>query len=427
MTVPLKLYRHLMGIMHGFAPGLLKKRAARGKEDPQRLTERLGRAGMARPDGPLVWFHGVSVGESVSALPVITRLLAARPDIQVLVTTATTTSAEILANRLPAGVIHHFVPIDTPQAVTAFLDHWRPSLAVFIESDIWPTLLSGLSARSIAHALLSARITEKTFRGWQAFPKTMKRLLSGYSLVMAQDGPSEDRLTRMGATVGARANLKTLGEALPVNAATLADMRSVFGTRRVIVAASTHYGEDSLISKILEPYIREGDLLVLVPRHPIKAGEIQLDIESLGLSVARRALKDPVTGTTQVYLADTLGELGLWFSLADIVVMGGSFLTGIGGHNPLEAARLGKSVITGPDISNWDGIFGDLIDAGAAFRVQGVQELGFMVGQLRDHPEAITAADQAALDISRREAGTLDTVWQALEPLLPADVKGNRE
>ncbi|ESQ87745.1 3-deoxy-D-manno-octulosonic acid transferase [Asticcacaulis sp. AC460] len=419
MTLTLNLYRQVMGVVHGFAPGMLNKRAAKGKEDPQRLTERLGRAGLPRPDGSLVWFHGVSVGESLSALPVISRLRAERPDLHVLITTGTTTSAEILAKRLPAGAIHQYAPIDTPQAVTAFLDHWRPDLAVFIESDIWPALLTGLSARSIPHALLSARITEKTFRGWQTFPKSMKQLLTGYSLVMAQDGPSEERLQRMGVTTGNRANLKTLGDPLPVSEAGLAAMHSVFGTRRVIVAASTHYGEDSLISKILEPYIREGDLLVLVPRHPIKAGEIQLDIESLGLSVARRALKDPVTDTTHVYLADTLGELGLWFSLADIVIMGGSFLTGIGGHNPLEAARLGKCVITGPDTSNWESIFADLLDAGAVFRVQGVQELGFVVGQLRDHADVITIANQSALDVSRREAGTLDTVWQALLPFLP--------
>jgi 3-deoxy-D-manno-octulosonic-acid transferase len=425
VTVTLNLYRRVMGVIHGFAPGMLNKRAAQGKEDPQRLTERLGRAGVARPDGGLVWFHGVSVGESVSALPVITRLLAERPDLRVLITTGTTTSAEILSQRLPAGAIHQYAPIDTPQAVTAFLDHWRPDLAVFIESDIWPALLTELSKRSIPHALLSARITEKTFRGWQTFPKSMKQLLAGYSLVMAQDGPSEERLQKMGVATANRANLKTLGDPLPVSEAALAAMRSVFGERRVIVAASTHYGEDSLISKILEPYIREGDLLVLVPRHPIKAGEIQLDIESLGFSVARRSFKDPVTDTTHVYLADTLGELGLWFSLADIVIMGGSFLTRIGGHNPLEAARLGKCVITGPDTSNWEGIFADLLDAGAVFPVQGVQELGFVVGELRNAPQAVALADQSALEVSRDEAGTLDTVWQALEPLLPT--KGNRE
>lgn len=419
MTFTLSLYRRLMSAMHGFAPGLLKKRATQGKEDVARLNERLGRTDYVRPEGPVVWFHGVSVGESLSALPLIETVRRERPDITVLVTTGTTTSAEILAKRLPAGAIHQYAPVDTPQAVTAFLDHWRPSLAVFIESDIWPTLLRTLAERSIAHVLLSARITAKTFRGWTMFSASIKRLLGGYALVMAQDAASEERLRAIGVVPGARANLKTLGAPLPVSEASLAAMQSILGTRRVILAASTHYGEDSIIAKTLEGRVRDGDLLILVPRHPIKAGEIRLDLEALGLHVAQRSLKDPLTEATHVYLADTLGELGLFFSLAHIVIMGGSLLSGIGGHNPLEAARLGKAVITGPDIANWQGIFDDLLDAGAAFRVMGPEELGFMVNQLADHPAAMTAADQAAVEVSRREAGTLDIVWHALAPLLP--------
>ncbi len=419
MTFTLSLYRRLMGAMHGFVPGLLKKRAAQGKEDMARLNERLGRTDRVRPEGAVVWFHGVSVGESLSALPLIEALRRERPDITILVTTGTTTSAEILAKRLPAGAIHQYAPVDTPQAVTAFLDRWRPGLAVFIESDIWPTLLGTLTARNITHVLLSARITAKTFRGWTMFSTSIKRLLSGYALVMAQDAASEERLRAMGVTTGARANLKTLGAPLPVSEASLAAMQSILGARRVILAASTHYGEDSIIAKTLEGRVRGGDLLILVPRHPIKAGEIRLDLEALGLHVAQRSLKDPLTEATHVYLADTLGELGLFFSLAHIVIMGGSLLSGIGGHNPLEAARLGKAVITGPDIANWQGIFDDLLDAGAAFRVLGPEELGFVVNQLADHPAAMTAADHAATEVSRREAGTLDIVWQALEPLLP--------
>lgn len=419
MTIGLALYRTAMQTLHGFAPGILRRRAGRGKEDPQRFAEKLGRIETPRPDGPLVWVHGVSVGESLSALPVIERIRAERPGIAIIVTTATTTSAEILAKRLPAGVIHQYAPLDTPQAAKAFLDHWRPDLAIFIESDIWPNLLQGLSARGTPYALLSARITEKTFRGWQSWRKAMSGVLKGYALVMAQDRDSDQRLKAMGVTTAPMANLKTLGAPLNVDETALAALDAVIGERRVILAASTHYGEDTLIASALEPYVRAGDLLVLVPRHPIKAGDIQIDIESLGLHVARRVMKEPIEPTTQVYLADTLGELGLFFSLADIVIMGGSFQTGVGGHNPLEPARLGKSVITGPDTFNWQGVFDDLIDAGGAYRVPGGSELAFLVDELRRNPEAIAVADQAALEVSQREAGTLDRVWAALEPLLP--------
>ncbi|MGZ3298866.1 MAG: 3-deoxy-D-manno-octulosonic acid transferase, partial [Asticcacaulis sp.] len=342
MTAGLKLYAGLMRALHGVAPQLLRRRIRAGKEDAVRYRERLGETTVSRPDGPLVWFHGVSVGESLSVLPVTEHLLERRGDLTVLHTTATTTSAEILRKRLPEKVIHQFAPLDTPQAAKAFLDHWRPSLAVFIESDIWPNLLLGLSERGIPHALLSARITEKTFKGWQPFKQAMRRVLGGYSLVMAQDAASRDRLEAMGVTPGPMANLKTLGAPLNVDEVALSALDAIIAERRVILAASTHYGEDALMGHALEPYIRDGDLLIIVPRHPLKAADIRLDLETLGLHVAQRSLKEPITGAIHVYLADTLGELGLFFSLADMVVMGGSFLSGIGGHNPLEPARLGK-------------------------------------------------------------------------------------
>src|SRR6185312_10414449 len=218
-------------------------------------------------------FHGVSVGESVSALPVIEKLRAERPDLSIVITTATTTSAEILARRLPAGAIHQFAPIDTPQAAAAFLDHWRPALAVFIESDIWPNLLSGLTRRRVPYALLSARITEKTYNGWQALRGAMQQVLSGYSLVMAQDRASEQRLQAMGVATAPPANLTPIGAPLDVDDAALAALDAIVGERRVLLAASTHYGEDALIAHALEPYIRDGDLLILVPRHPLKAAD----------------------------------------------------------------------------------------------------------------------------------------------------------
>lgn len=419
MTLPLAVYRGAARAFHAFAPKLLRDRVAKGKEDPDRFTERLGRTTQARPVKPVVWLHGVSVGESLSALPILERLQAERPDLALLITTATTTSAEILKRRLPEGVLHQYAPIDTPQAVEAFLDHWRPCLAVFIESDIWPNLLQTLTQRSVPHALLSARITEKTFRGWQTFRRSMQSLLKGYALVMAQDDASEKRLRAMQVVPHAQANLKTIGAPLSGDAAQLSALREAVAGRQVIVAASTHYGEDNILARALEAQIRGGNLLVLVPRHPVKAGEIRLDLEALGFTVAQRSRGETVVADTQVYLADTLGELGLFFSLADLVIMGGSFLTGIGGHNPLEAARLGKSVITGSDIGNWEGIFDTLLTAGAGWRVQGPEELAFLCSELLRAPEAIRDANTRALDISRLEAGTLDRVWQALLPLLP--------
>jgi len=425
MSLSLSLYQRLMGAAHLVAPGLLQRRVQRGKEDAVRWREKLGQTDYPRPEGRLVWFHGVSVGESLSVLPVIAAMAIERPDLNILITSATTTSADILAKRLPASVIHQFAPLDTPQAVKAFLDHWRPDLAVFIESDIWPTQLRELTRRDTPHILLSARITEKTYRGWQRFKGAMRPLLKGYALVMAQDKASEARLKQMGVTPGPRANLKMLGAPLPVDSKALSDLKKLIGKQFVYFAASTHHGEDSLIAKALEPALWGGDLLILAPRHPSRAGDIRLDLEAMGLKVAQRSKGEPITSQTHVYLADTLGELGLFFTIADITLMGGSFLEDIGGHNPLEAARLGKCVITGPDIGNWADIYADLLDADAAFRVKGTAELGFLLSQLRQHPQTVKAADKKALAVSKKEADTLDVVWAALEPLLPIKADGH--
>jgi 3-deoxy-D-manno-octulosonic-acid transferase len=422
VTAPLALYRQAMRVFHGFAPGVLKSRIAEGKEDAARWRERLGLSDMARPDGRLVWFHGVSVGESLSALPVIEALRARRPDLQALITSATTTSAEILSQRLTAGVIHQFAPIDTPQAVAGFLDHWHPDLALFIESDIWPTLLGELDARRIPRALLSARITEKTAQGWRRFRASMSSLLEGFQLISAQDGASETRLKAMGpqvaARVQARANLKTLGAAPPVDAAKVRALKAMIGGRFVWLAASTHPGEDDLIAQTLEPGLLGGDLLILAPRHPVRAEDIRASVAAMGLRAARRSLNEAIDDRTQVYLADTLGELGTLFTLSDIIIMGGSFFEDVGGHNPLEPARLGKSVITGPDIANWRGVYTDLQQDGAALTTTALA-LPAAVRRLRHHPDEVYAMDRRALAFSQREDSALDTVMALLTPLLP--------
>lgn len=422
MTVSLALYRQAMRAFHGFAPGVLRRRVAEGKEDASRWRERLGESEKARPDGRLVWFHGVSVGESLSALPVIEAIRASRADLNVLITSATITSAEILSQRLPDGVIHQFAPVDTPQAVRAFLDHWRPDLAVLIESDIWPVLLGELDARRIPRILLSARITEKTAKGWCRFRASMSSLLAGFQLISAQDGASETRLKTMGAKVAARikarANLKTLGAAPPVDAAKATALKAMIGGRFVWLAASTHPGEDDLIAQTLEPGLLGGDLLILAPRHPVRAGEIRAGVAAMGLCVAQRSLREAINDRVQVYLADTLGEMGTLFTLSDIVIMGGGFFDGVGGHNPLEPARLGKSVVTGPDIANWRGVYTDLVQDGAALKTT-AEALGAAVRRLRHHPDEVYAMDRRALAFSQREDGALDTVMALLTPLLP--------
>lgn len=420
MTLALALYRQGMRAFHGLAPRVLRQRVAKGKEDAGRWRERLGDSPAKRGNGPLVWFHGVSVGESLSAIPVIEAIRRDRPDLYILITSATTTSAEILARRLPAGVVHQFAPIDTPQAIQAFLDHWQPDLAVFIESDIWPVLLGELAARKVPHVLLSARITEKTAKGWRRFRTSMRTLLSGYSLISAQDEASEARLKTMGsevaARIGRRANLKTLGAPLPVDLNQAVALKALSGRRFVWLAASTHPGEERLIVQALKDQLDADNLLILAPRHPMRAAEIRAELE--GLRVAQRSQGETIDAETQVYLADTLGELGTLFQISNLVIMGGSFMSGIGGHNPLEPARLGKCVLTGPDIANWQAIYDGLFAVRAAFRAD-TATLADLLTHLRDDPATIRAADARALAFSQQQDGALAIVMQALTPLLP--------
>lgn len=418
-TLPLALYRAATGLLQPLAPAALRRRAARGKEDPARLGERLGHAGRPRPDGPLVWLHGVSVGETQSLLPLVDALRARRPDATLLVTSGTVTSAALLARRLPDGVIHQFAPVDTPAAVRRFLDHWRPDAGLLVESELWPNLIAAARARGVRLALLSARMTEASARGWGRAPATARALLDAFDLVLPQDGATEGRLARLGAAVGPRLNLKLVGAPLPFDAAELARLRAAVGGRKVVLAASTHPGEEAPIAGAVARAAPDlSPLLVLAPRHPDRAEEIARDLS--GRRLARRSFGEPIAPDTEVYLADTLGELGLLFELADVVVMGGSFVPGIGGHNPLEPARHGRPILTGPHAFNAADVYREMFEEVAAIEAADFDALARHVGGLLTYPAIARRVGEAALAYAERQGQALDAAVARLEPLLPA-------
>ena len=419
MSLIRPIYRLVMKALHAIAPTILHRRARHKKEDPLRLHERLGKGYARRPTGPLMWFHGVSVGESLSLIPVIAALGKQRPDLHFLISSATPASSEILLNRLPERTLHAFIPLDTPQAVKGFLDHWTPQAAIFAESDLWPNLIEALDQRCIPRALISARITEKTATGWQRLRGLFRPLVCRFSPILAQDRESQDRLEAIGASVAGLANLKTLGDAPTDHPQERARFQSLSQWRKILLAASTHPLEEALIAEAAKIMILDGLLLIIAPRHPRRADDIRADLESLGFRIAQKSREEALVPETHIYLADTLGEMGLWLRLADVIVMGGSLTDGIGGHNPLEAARLGKAVITGSDISNWQILYKDLINAGGAFCIKDRTELTFMIENLLASPEALALAGAAALRQSQTYSGTLDRVLSALQPLLP--------
>jgi len=414
VSLGLSLYRGVTAIAQPLAGPILRGRARRGKEDSARLGERLGQASRPRPDGPLVWLHAASVGESLSILPLVDRLRAERPDTAVLVTSGTVTSAELLAQRLPPGAIHQFAPVDAPAVARRFLNHWRPDLAIFVESELWPNLLLEARKRNVRLALVSARITDESATGWRRAPGAARKLLGCFDLVLAQDTASAQRLGWMGGHVEGVDNLKLVGEPLAADAKAVAALKKAIGKRPVILAASTHPGEEELIASATPP----GALLIVAPRHPDRGEGVAASLAVLGLTVARRTAGEPLSATTQAYVADTLGEMGLLFSVADVAVMGGGFGPGIGGHNPLEPARLGVPVVSGPHAFNFAEVYAAMQEAGAALVVE-AWDLKAAIPDLLADTARRASMKSAALAFASQGAAALDDTWARLRRLLP--------
>lgn len=423
MSPALILYRLLTRALEPLAPRLLDARAKKGKEDPARVDERLGLTRVPRPDGEVVWLHGVSVGETLSLLPVVERLRATRPDLTILVTSGTLTSAKLLARRLPEGVIHQFAPVDAPGAVDAFLTKWKPVVGVFVESELWPNLILESRRRGVKLVLASARITEKTVAGWRRFPGAAREILSAFDVVLPQDGVSADRLESLGARIDGHVNLKLAGDAPPHDGAAFTRLSAAIGDRPVVVAASTHDGEEIAIVRALDK-LADRLCLILIPRHPERSAAIAAALTRDGYRFDLRSQGRQPDSDTDLYVADTLGEMGLFLRLADVVVMGGSFSAAlekppVGGHNPLEPARLGKPAVTGPDMTNWAAITEALVEAGGLQIVAAPWDLpGVLTPLLADDKAARAMGDRGRRAAAEAGSG-LERLIDSLQPLLP--------
>jgi 3-deoxy-D-manno-octulosonic-acid transferase len=395
-----------------------------GKEDPQRFGERLGQAGLSRPAGRLVWMHGASVGEGASLLPLIARLREAEPNISVLVTTGTVTSAQMLRKRLPEGALHQFAPIDRPNVVRRFLSHWQPDLGVWVESELWPNLVLETAARGTPLLLINARMSERSAARWRSMPRMIGPLMKAFDRVFAQTEVDAERFRALGARdVAVCGNLKNDAAPLDVDEAMLAALRRAIGDRHCWVAASTHEGEEAIVAEAHQRLQAEfADLLtIVVPRHPDRGAAIAASLESRGLSVARRATEGAVTDSTAIYLADTLGELGLMYRLADVVFVGGS-LTPHGGHNLLEPARLDSAIVAGPSMENFSEACGALDQAGALETVADAAGLAEAVGSLFRDETTCRRRRAAAASVAQALGGAADAALDVIrEYLVPPE------
>jgi len=418
----LRAYKAAMRALSPVAPAILHARARKGKEDAERLGERLGKTPLHRPEGPLVWLHGVSVGESLSLLPLIDRIRQERPDLHLLITSGTVTSANLLAKRLPPGVIHQFAPIDTPGAVDRFLRHWRPSVGLFAESELWPNLLAMARARDVRLALISARITEKTARGWARRKAAAKALLDSFELILPQDADTARRLTSLGAEVGPVFNLKYVGAPLPFDETQMKILKSATGSRQVVLAASTHPGEEMLVADAFAalPQTKPPPLLIIAPRHPDRGPAIAAELAAKGLRIARRGAGQSLTNTTRVYVADTLGEMGIFYRLATVAVIGGAFSPGIGGHNPLEPARLGAPIVSGPHAFNFRQVYDDLTNGVAGVLIaDGREALATSLKTLLAQKPIATSMVRRAAAYADSQSQAFETGWGLIKALLP--------
>ncbi|MFN3351010.1 3-deoxy-D-manno-octulosonic acid transferase [Pseudorhodoplanes sp.] len=418
LPMTLRAYRRAMSAATPLAGLWLKRRLRRGKEDEERLAERHGESTLDRPTGPLVWLHGASVGELNAVFPLIERLRT--QDIRVLVTSGTVTSAKVAKDRLPEDVLHQYIPLDAPHFVGRFLNHWRPDLGLFVEQDLWPNLIVSAARRRIPLVLINGRMSEQSFKGWRSLRRTAEALLGKFDLCLAQSALDAERFSQLGVTtVHVTGNLKLDVPAPPADELKLAEMQRAVADRQVLVAASTHPGEDEAV---LEAHRRARKtrprlITIIAPRHPERGREVLDRAVSAGSRAMLRSHGTVPDALTDVYVADTIGELGVFYRIAHVVFMGGSIVEH-GGQNPIEAAKLGKPLLHGPNVWNFQDIYAALDAARGAEEVDNIGHLAMRIGDLMKDPAIRKAAGDAAFRTVERLGGALDRTFSELEPYL---------
>ncbi len=414
--IALKTYRLLTRLARPAAGTLLRRRVSKGKEIGERLGERYGIAGRTRPPGRLWWFHAASVGETNAILPLMHALRERYPQIRLLLTTFTVTSARIASNRLPEGSVHQFAPLDSQRFIARFLDYWQPELALFTESEIWPNLILDTHARGTPLVLVNARMSPRSFKRWRKQPGMSRPLFSRFDLVLAQDQTLARRFAQSGAhTVQAVGNLKADAPAPPVDERLRSELETALAGRQILLAASTHPGEDEIIAEAAEQLRGRipGLLTVIVPRHPERGAAIMETARGRGLSVARRSRTLLPEEGGELFISDTLGELGTWYAISRLALIGGS-LVPHGGQNPIEAVKLDTAVLTGPHHANFEQSFTALAEAGGCREVADAEDLADTVAELLGDENALNDLRARARTAAAELEGALERTLAAL-------------
>lgn len=421
--VSLRTYRLATRLLQPAAPLVLRHRENKGKEDPARRRERLGKSSIPRPGGPLIWVHAASVGETNAILPLVNALTDTRPDVHCLLTTGTCTSAGLAAQRLGQGAIHQYLPLDSPEYARRFLHHWQPDVAVLTESEIWPNLILEAHAAAVPLVLVNARMSNRSFKGWRRRPGISEPLFNRLDLVLAQNEKFARWFSELGArNVKAIGNLKIDAPPPPVDKAAYEALVEAVGGRRGYVAASTHEGEEEVIGQAHRLLANEfeGFLTILAPRHPERGTVIAEALKMNGFKVTQRSEHTLPDARTEIYIADTIGELGTFYALSPVAFIGGS-LVDKGGQNPIEAVRHRTAVLTGPSWHNFRDAYQALGRHNAMHEVSSASDLAAAVtGLLHDDAglEAMRARADLAIDSL---SGALDQTVAAVLHYLPGD------
>jgi 3-deoxy-D-manno-octulosonic-acid transferase len=425
----LALYQTIMRVSQPLLNSVLEKRLKAGKEHPERIDERRGLTHTPRPDGRLIWVHAASVGEAQSSLILINRILKDDDDVHVLLTTGTLSSAALMAKNLPDRATHQFYPLDHPDWVGAFLDHWRPDTVLWMESELWPNMLAEIKRRNIPAALINARLSPASLKWWKTVKGTAARLLSAFTIILCQTETEAAAFKSLKhKNVKVTDNLKYSAKPLPVdytaNEDTVTLMRAHIQNRPCWVYASTHKGEEALaaqIHKFLK--VKFPDVLtIIIPRHPERADDICEDLKDYGLTVQRRSTDNAAPNyDTDIYIADTFGELGLFYRAAPIACIGRSFsIDGGGGHNPIEAAQLGCAVLHGPNVQNLQDIFDEMDYHKVAMMMDDEGALAETLAELFTNTRALETMQNTALTFVQNKSGVLETIIDHLTPLIKA-------
>ena len=421
-TVFYQFYRGVAAIAAPLVWLRVSRKLSRHGVSPERQRERLGHATLPRPEGRLIWFHAASVGESLSVLALARRMIEQQAGTEVLITSGTASSAEILERRMPPGCRHQFAPLDRRDALKRFLKHWRPDAAIFVESELWPQMLVMAHRAGVPLALVNARMSAASLKNWKRFDATARYLMGLFTVIRTQDRRTLEGIVELGADperVVLGPNLKAMSDPLPVDEARYTAVEQAY-SGLIWVAASTHPGEED---KVIDAQIRLAQLvpgvrLILVPRHPERAGEIAAMIDRKGLSQVRRSQsEDP--GDAEVFIADTLGEMGLWYQLASVVFLGGSFGRA-GGHNPYEPAMMNCAILSGRRVANFADVYAAFAEAGAVRMVKNSKELASQVALLLTDLEEQRGQKSVALGLSQSQAAQLDDLAASLEAQLLA-------